>query len=65
MPGADANSGISNPVQDFVEIIAEARLDDASKTSFYLTAAQGRDTLEVAYLDGIDTPYLEQQGVHG
>lgn len=61
VPGADANSGISNPVRDFVEIIAEARLDDASKTSFYLTAAQGRDTLEVAYLDGIDTPYLEQQ----
>lgn len=61
VPGADANSGISNPLQNFATVIAEARLDDSSPTDYYLTAAQGRDTIEVAYLDGVDTPYLEQQ----
>lgn len=61
VPGADANSGINNPIQNFVEVIGEARLDDVSTEAWYLTAAQGKDTIEVAYLDGIDTPYLEQQ----
>lgn len=61
VPGADANSGIVNPIQNFVTVSSEARLDDSSPTDYYLTAAQGRDTIEVAYLDGIDTPYLEQQ----
>lgn len=61
VPGADVNSGIVNPIQNFVTVASEARLDDSSPTDYYLTAAQGRDTIEVAYLDGIDTPYLEQQ----
>ncbi|WP_420279566.1 ClpP-like prohead protease/major capsid protein fusion protein [Serratia sp. BNK-4] len=61
VPGADANSGISNPIQNFVEVIGEARLDNNSADAWYLTAAQGKDTIEVAYLDGIDTVYLEQQ----
>ncbi|HFZ8853771.1 TPA: ClpP-like prohead protease/major capsid protein fusion protein [Salmonella enterica subsp. houtenae serovar Rough:z4,z23:-] len=61
VPGADANSGIVNPIQNFVTVASEARLDDSSPTDYYLTAAQGRDTIEVAYLDGIDKPYLEQQ----
>lgn len=61
VPGADVNSGIINPIQNFAQVISEARLDDSSPTDFYLAAAQGRDTIEVAYLDGIDTPYLEQQ----
>nr|WP_313752540.1 ClpP-like prohead protease/major capsid protein fusion protein [Mixta calida] len=61
VPGADANSGIVNPIQNFVTVVSEARLDDESATDYYLTAAQGRDTIEVAYLDGVDTPYLEQQ----
>lgn len=59
--GADANSGIANPIQDFAEVISEARLGQHSKEEFYLAAGQGRDTIEVAYLDGIDTPYIEQQ----
>ena len=28
---------------------------------WYLAAAQGRDTIEVSYLDGVDKPYMEQQ----
>ena len=61
VPGADANSGVSNPIQNFVTVMSEARLDDSSPKDYYLAAAQGRDTIEVAYLDGVDTPYLEQQ----
>ncbi|MEG3135517.1 Clp protease ClpP [Rouxiella sp. T17] len=61
VPGVDANSGIINPIQNFATVIAEARLDAANNKEWYLAAAQGRDTLEVAYLDGVDAPYLEQQ----
>ncbi|WP_341536832.1 ClpP-like prohead protease/major capsid protein fusion protein, partial [Enterobacter hormaechei] len=61
VPGADANSGIENPIRNFATVLSEARLDDSSPTDYYLAAAKGRDTIEVAYLDGIDTPYLEQQ----
>lgn len=61
VPGADANSGINNPIQNFATVLSEARLDDSSPTDYYLSAAKGRDTIEVAYLDGVDTPYLEQQ----
>ncbi|WP_445946954.1 ClpP-like prohead protease/major capsid protein fusion protein [Shewanella sp.] len=59
--GADVNSGIVNPIQNFAEVIGEPRLDDSSATQWFLAAGKGRDTIEVAYLDGIDTPYIEQQ----
>ncbi|WP_322619523.1 ClpP-like prohead protease/major capsid protein fusion protein [Shewanella sp. YLB-07] len=59
--GADINAGIANPMQDFAEVISEARLKASSDKAYYLAAGQGRDTIEVAYLDGIDTPYIEQQ----
>lgn len=59
--GADINAGIINPVQNFAEVIAEARLDTADAKAWYLTAAQGTDTIEVAYLNGVDTPYIDQQ----
>ncbi len=59
--GADINSGIANPVQDFATVISEARLKTHDPLAWYLAAGQGQDTIEVAYLDGIDTPYIEQQ----
>nr|WP_313624883.1 ClpP-like prohead protease/major capsid protein fusion protein [Kosakonia sp.] len=59
--GADVNAGIINPIQNFAEVIAEARLDDADAEAWYLAAAQGSDTIEVAYLNGVDTPYIDQQ----
>ena len=59
--GADINAGIMNPVQNFAEVIAEPRLDDADAAAWYLAAAKGSDTIEVAYLNGIDTPYIDQQ----
>lgn len=61
VPGADVNSGIINPIRGFAEVIGEPRLDDDSATSFYLAARQGSDTIEVAYLDGNELPYMEQQ----
>lgn len=61
VPGADVNAGIVNPIQSFAKVISDARLDDASATAWYLAARQGADTIEVAYLNGVDTPYLEQQ----
>lgn len=61
VPGADANSGIVNPIRGFAEVIGEPRLDDDSATAFYLAAKQGSDTIEVAYLDGNELPYMEQQ----
>lgn len=59
--GADINSGVANPIQNFAEVIAEARLDDADAKAWYLAAAQGTDTIEVAYLNGVDAPYIDQQ----
>lgn len=59
--GADINAGIVNPIQNFADVIAEARLDDADPKAWYLAAAQGTDTIEVAYLNGVDTPYIDQQ----
>ena len=35
-------------------------LDDNSQTTFYLAASKGSDTIEVAYLNGVDTPYIDQ-----
>ncbi len=60
VPGADANSGIANPIKGFVDVIGEPRLSDASTEAWYL-AAKGGDTIEVAYLDGQDSPWIEQQ----
>ncbi|EOI1389896.1 ClpP-like prohead protease/major capsid protein fusion protein [Klebsiella oxytoca] len=59
--GADINSGINNPIQNFAEVISEPRLDDKDPNAWYLAAAKGTDTIEVAYLNGVDTPYIDQQ----
>ncbi|UXE39621.1 Clp protease ClpP [Raoultella ornithinolytica] len=59
--GADINAGIINPIQNFADVIAEARLDDNDAFAWYLMAAKGTDTIEVAYLNGVDTPYIDQQ----
>ena len=58
--GADANSGIINPIRDIVPALKSARLQVADPKSWYLI---NKEAIEVSYLDGIDTPYIEQQ--HG
>ncbi|EFI0266475.1 ClpP-like prohead protease/major capsid protein fusion protein [Escherichia coli] len=59
--GADVNSGTFNPYHKLLDIIVDPRLDDVSEKQWYMLSAQGTDTIEVAYLDGNDEPYLEQQ----
>lgn len=58
---ANQNPGIVNVVKDMAQVIVEPRLDKYDPKEWYVAAAQGMDTIEVAYLDGMDTPYLEQQ----
>lgn len=52
---------VPNPVRGLVEVISDPRLDDSSATTSYMAATTQYDTIEVAYLDGNDRPYLEQQ----
>lgn len=59
VPGVENNSNIKNPIQNMAKIISEPRLDDHSEDAWYLSAAQGRNTIEVAYLDGNDAPVVE------
>ena len=56
--GADANSGIINPIRNIVPALKSARLQVADPKSWYLI---NKEAIEVSYLDGIDTPYIEQQ----
>jgi hypothetical protein len=58
-PGA-ANDEV-NPFVGLAEVIVDARLDDASSSAWYMAAAPNAiDTIEVAYLDGREEPYLEE-----
>lgn len=59
--GADINSGIFNPIQNFATTVGEPRLDDHNAKEWYLASAKGTDTIEVAYLNGVDLPYFDQQ----
>lgn len=61
VPTAQVNQGVANPIQGFAQVIAEPRLDDNSATAWYLASQQGTDTIEVAYLNGVEVPYMEQQ----
>lgn len=61
--GATAkNNTVPNSVRGAFEVVADARLDDASTTNWYTAASPTlHDTVEVAYLDGNRTPTLETQ----
>ena len=60
---AYANDRVPNPIRNSMEVIGEARLDDDSTSKIYGVASPGmHDTIEVAYLDGNKTPFLDQQG---
>ncbi|WP_373354081.1 ClpP-like prohead protease/major capsid protein fusion protein [Pseudoroseicyclus sp. CXY001] len=52
----------TNPVANMAEIVVDGRLDANSTTAWYLSADPNAfDTIEVAYLDGADEPYLEEK----
>ncbi len=59
-PG-QANPGVRNTVRGLAEVISDPRLDADSATRYYLAAGQQFDTIEVAFLDGNQSPVLEQQ----
>lgn len=51
-----------NHVRGLAEVISEARLSANSTTAWYLAADPSAvDTIEVAYLNGVNTPLLEQR----
>lgn len=58
IPGTN-NAGVYNPLKDSLSIIVEPRFDSVDVNAWYLAAAKGADTIEVAYLDGNAAPYLE------
>ena len=58
LPGATNSE--SNPVSGMATVVSEARLDDVSATAWYLACGGLYDTIEVAYLDGQSTPFLDQ-----
>lgn len=59
-PG-QANPGVRNQIRGLAEVVSDPRLDADSATRYYLAAGQMFDTIEVAFLDGNQSPMLEQQ----
>lgn len=56
------NQTTPNSVRNTFEVVADARLDDASTSIWYGAASPTmHDTVVVDYLDGVQTPTLEQQ----
>lgn len=54
------NAGVSNPFHKKLDPVVESYLDKTSATEWYLSADPAEcDTVEVAFLDGQDEPYLE------
>lgn len=59
---AGSNSKKPNPVRNMAQIITDPRLDATSATAWYLLADPDYvPLLEVAFLDGNQTPYLESE----
>lgn len=60
--GQNNNATIPNSVANTFQVISDARLDDASPKVWYGSADPTLyDTIEVAYLDGVQEPFLEQK----
>ncbi|SDU38387.1 ClpP-like prohead protease/major capsid protein fusion protein [Desulfobacula phenolica] len=64
LPTADMSSGVHNPWAGKLTPISEPRLDDVSAKAWYLIGDPSQvDTIEVAYLDGNEQPYTEEQAL--
>jgi ATP-dependent protease ClpP protease subunit len=60
--GGNKNLTTPNVVQNTFEVIDDGRLDDASATAWYGVANPAFvDGIVIGYLDGNQTPYLEQE----
>jgi len=61
-PAGTAGTLTPNTVAGLATVISDARLSIASTKAWYLAAAPGStDTIEVAYLNGVETPTMEQR----
>ena len=61
-PTGTAGTLTPNTVQGRMDVIADARLDTFNAAGWFLAANQNQfDTVEVAFLDGNQTPFLESQ----
>lgn len=57
-----SNNRAPNPVRGQAQVVTDPRLDTDSDSKWYVAADQAiGDTVEVAFLDGNQTPMLEQQ----
>ena len=60
-PGAEPGNLQPNPVQGLLSVISEHRLErDDDKPWFMVAAQNNAETIEVAFLNGADSPALEQ-----
>ncbi len=58
---ADGGPGARNPLYQKLDVVTESMLDGDSETAFYLAADPQRfDTVEVAYLDGNEVPFIDE-----
>jgi len=61
-PAGSAGTLTPNTVQGTMNVIADARLDTFNSSGWFLAAnANMHDTVEIAFLDGNQTPFLESQ----
>jgi ATP-dependent protease ClpP protease subunit len=57
-----ATNAEPNPYAGMAQLIVDGRLDTASSTKFYAAASPAAyDTIEVAYLNGVQAPFIDQQ----
>ncbi len=62
LPETQQSSGVYNPWANRLQPIAEPRLSSNSTKAWYLIGDPGQvDTVEVAYLDGNEEPYTEEE----
>ncbi|MEL6301101.1 MAG: prohead protease/major capsid protein fusion protein [Pseudomonadota bacterium] len=61
-PANTNNVRTPNPYRNSFEVTADPRLDSASSTGWYAVADPNQfDTIECAFLNGNETPYLEEK----
>jgi len=57
-----ANNAATNVFQNLLTVVSDAQLDAVDPDAYYFATAPGFiDTIEVAFLNGVDTPYIETQ----
>ena len=57
---SQSNPAIKNPVANMAKVIVDARLDAVSSTGFYLATDPSQyQTVEIGYLNGDDSPYID------